>query len=70
MIKEVKEFMCDFDYTPTDEDIQKCLEIAKRDNCVVKLCWNKKWSGHYSRCIRPEHTFEEIKESLPKIYGM
>ena len=70
MLKEVKTFMCDFDCTPTDEDINFCIYHAKANDCIVELKWRMKWSGDYSRYIYSNSTFEQIKESLPKIYGI
>ena len=70
MISEVKRYMCPFDTTPKDDDIEKCIELAKQNDCVIELFWRMKWSGNYSRYIYPESTFDEIKESLPKIYGV
>jgi len=70
MITEVKQYMCPFDTTPKDEDIKDCIELAKQNNCIIHLTWRMKWSGDYGRYIYPHNTFEEIKESLPKIYGM
>ena len=70
MITEVKEFMCPFDCTPSDNDIMLSIEIAKKENCIVRLSWLLKWSGKFERFIYPESTLEDIKNTLPKIYGI
>jgi len=70
MITEVKEYTCQFDYAPSDDDIKEAIELAKKFNCIIKLSWRLKWSGEYKRFISPTSTFESVKESLPKIYGI
>ena len=70
MIREVKEFMCPFDYTPTDDDIKEAISLAKKNDCVIRLSWLLKWSGKYDRLVYPNSEFEDIKNSLPKFYGL
>lgn len=70
MITEVKEFMCDWDHTPSDDDIKECINLAIKYNCIIKLVWRLQYSGEYKRFIYPTSSFESIKESLPKIYGI
>ena len=71
MLAEVKEYRCvPRGYTPTNDDIIEAIKIAKDTNCIVKISWFVNYNGEYARFIYPESTFEEIKETLPKIYGM
>ena len=70
MLTEVKTFKCDFDHTPSDDDILECIELAKKYDCVIELTWCLKWSGHYSRYVYKDSTLESVKDTLPKIYGM
>ena len=67
--KLVKEYFCD-KQTPSDEEIMQSVEIANKENCVVKLKWFFPYSGWYDRYIKPGMTFEEVKESLPEVYGV
>lgn len=77
MIYEVRKFYVANNLTPSDDDIREAIEIAKRDNVVVHLTWSGpgwEWYGQehwgYTREITAESTFEEVKESLPKMYGI
>lgn len=70
MITEIKEYSCGFDCTPTDDDILEAISLAKKYECVIKLTWTLKWGGNYYRFITKESNFEDIKNSLPKIYGL
>lgn len=70
MLTEVKLYQCEFDRTPTDDDLLKCIEIAKEDDCIVHLQWCLKWSGNYYVQVTKDSTLETIKERLPKIYGI
>lgn len=69
---EVKTYMLDeMDQTPTLEDIKECVEIAKRDNCVVNLLWYKQYSGKYSRYIWANNDPQEyFNKHIPRIYGV
>ena len=56
---------------PTVEHIQKCIEIAKEQNCIVSLEWTLPWSGHYSRYVYAEDdALDVFNNRLPKVYGM
>lgn len=70
MITEVKTYTTEFNESPSDNDIKECIELAKKDNCVINLVWTLKWSGHFSRYIHPNSTFEDIKNTMPRCYGM
>lgn len=68
-MKFVKEYQCD-SRTPSDEEINECLDIAEKEDCIVKLRWYFPYSGWYERYIKKGMTFEECKNSLPKRYGV
>ena len=68
MLTEVKEYRCS--NTPSDEDINEALTLSKTMNCVIKISWFVKYNGEYARFVRPDNTFEEIKQTLPKTYGI
>ena len=70
MITEVKTYATEFNESPSDNDIKECIELAKQYNCVINLVWTLKWSGHFSRYIHPNSTFEDIKNTMPRCYGM
>lgn len=65
----IKEYLCD-NRTPSDEEIKECIEIAKEENCVVKLKWLFPHNGWHERYIKDDMTFEEIKDTLPTHYGV
>ena len=67
MIQEVKVYWCDH---PKDEDITEAMQIAKDNNCIVRLEWFVKYSGHYAARITPESTMEDVKKQIPKVYGI
>ena len=57
--------------TPTVEHIQKCIDIAKENDCIVSLEWVMNWYGHYSRYIyADDDALNVFNNRLPKIYGM
>ena len=72
MIKEIKTYLIDeLSTTPTLDDIQACVEIAKENDCIVELNWIMKWSGQYSRYIRATDDPQEFYDTkLPKVYGI
>lgn len=70
MITRVISVTTEFNKCPSDEDILECIEMAKLENCIIQLNWTLQWSGPYCRYIYPENTLEQIKDSLPKIYGI
>ena len=72
MLKEVKTYLIDgLNETPSLDDVKQCVEIAKENNCVVKLEWIMKWSGHYSRYIWADDDPQEFYDNkLPQLYGM
>lgn len=71
-MQQVKTCMLDnIDQTPTLEDIKECVEIAKRDNCVVELRWQTKWSGAYARYIWADDDPQEyFNNKIPHVYGL
>lgn len=70
MITEVKTYTTEFNESPSDNDIKECIELAKKYNCVINLVWTLKWSGHFSHYIHPNSTFEDIKNTMPRCYGL
>lgn len=68
-MKQIKEYLCD-NGTPSDTEIMECLEIVKNEDCIVKLIWFFPYNGWHKRYIKKDMTFEEVKDSLPKVYGV
>ena len=54
----------------SDEEIQECLEIVNKEDCVVKLTWFVRYNGWHNLLIKNGMTFEECKDKLPKVYGL
>ena len=67
MIKEVKTYICDW---PTDDAVNEALEIVKGQPFAIRLEWIHKWSGKYNVLIEDGDTFDDVKNRLPKIYGL
>lgn len=67
-MKLIKEFLCD-NKIPSDGEIWECLEIAEKDDCVVKLKWFYPHSGWYQLHIEKGMTFADCKNELPKFYS-
>lgn len=68
MITIVKEFISD--NHPSKEDLQKCIDIANSENCIIHLKWFIQYNGWNDRYIYPEDKLEEILDRLPKVYGI
>ena len=68
-MKYIKEYLCD-KRRPTDGEIRECLEIVKKEDCIVKLTWFVRYNGWHNLLIKNGMTFEECKDKLPKIYGV
>lgn len=69
MLTEVKEYRCS--HAPSDEDINEALTLSKTMNCIIKISWSVEYyNSGYTMFVRPDSTFEEIKETLPKFYGV
>lgn len=56
--------------TPTDDEINQCIEIANREDCIVHLEWFYPYSGKYSVDINKGTTYETVKNKLPKCYSV
>ena len=52
--------------TPTDDEINQCIEIANREDCIVHLEWVFSYSGRYSVDIIKGMTYEVIKNKYSK----
>lgn len=53
---------------PADYEINQCIEIANREDCIVHLEWVFPYSGRYSVDIIKGITYEVVKNKLPKCY--
>lgn len=63
MIRELKTYLCDF--IPSDEDIQQAIDIAKRDDCWVKLYWIR-YTGESQVLITKDSHLEVVKEWIER----
>lgn len=67
-MKLVQNYRAD-ERTSTDDEINQCIEIANREDCIVHLEWVfSTYSGRYSVDIIKGMTYEVIKNKLPKCY--
>ena len=67
-MKPIKNFWCDC--TPKDAEIYEAMHVAQTEHCVVMLHWFVSYNGWFKRVIKEDSSFEDIKKSLPRIYGM
>lgn len=67
-MKKLIAYICDS--TPKDEEIMSAIEIAKREDCFVRLEWFVKYNGWHSIIIDKDSFFETVRNKLPKCYGI
>jgi hypothetical protein len=67
MITEIKHYYCD--NTPSDMDILEGMNIAKEKQCRVTIHWFA-WGWEYTVTIDENSSLDEVKEQMPKVYGM
>jgi len=70
MIKEIKTVIVIGNKSPSVEDIAEAILYASENNCLVKIEWHIPYSGSYSRVVHGDSNVQEIKDSLPKVYGL
>ena len=70
MIKEMRTVMVLDRQSPSVEDIAEAIFCARVNNCLVKIEWCIPYSGKYSRVVHGDSNVQEIKDSLPKVYGV
>lgn len=77
MIIKVTDLYVADDLTPTEDDVREAIKYAQENNVTVHLHWSgpgwqwypsERWG--YLRTITPESDFDEVWNSLPKIYGV
>ena len=68
MMKEIKHYFCDS--IPQDEDLLKCIEIAKKEECLIDLMWFVEYNGKHNIIINQNSTLNDLKNELPKYYGL
>lgn len=68
-MKQIKEFLCD-EKNPTADEIERCLEAVKNENCVINLYWVGPNTYMYNIFIGDNMTFEDCIAQIPKFYPM
>lgn len=63
----IKDYQC-YGNVPTDSEIKEGIEIANKEDCIVRIFWEFPYSGKYSISITEGMSLEECKEQLPKCY--
>jgi len=66
-MRQLKEYKTLF-ATPLDEEIREGIEIAKRDNCIVRISFFVPYHGNNYLDIEPESTFEECYNRVHATY--
>lgn len=59
-MKIVKEYICD-NRIPTDDEIIECIDIANKENCIVKLKWFFPYNGWHKLHINENMSFDDCK---------
>ena len=54
----IKEFRAAF-VMPSDDEIREAIELAKNDNCIVRIGFFTPYFGYRYIDIEPESTFQE-----------
>lgn len=63
--------MCEYNCSPSNEEIFDAYAEAHDNDCVVKLEWIMKYGGYYSRYVYPDSDVDEVIKSIRSIiYGM
>lgn len=44
---------------PSDDEIRSGIEIAREENCIVRITYFVPYSGYFHLDIDPESTFDE-----------
>lgn len=68
-MKLIKTYLCD-DITPSPEELKQAIHISRTEHCFVELQWVFPNSGKYSITIDEEMSYEDVENSLPKIYAI
>lgn len=63
---KMENYWCD--NTPSSEEINEAIKLAKENKCFIILNWYKNYSGSYSVSIGEEDTLESVQDRLPKRY--
>ena len=66
---QVKEFFAE-NRIPSNYEIQEAIDIAKEENCVVKLTWFINYNGYHYIYIKKDMTLEECVAKIPRRYGV
>ena len=67
MLKKKETYICNT--IPHDEDIEKGMEIAKENDVVVEIRWQVSY-WWYNLFICSDSEFDDIKNKIPRIYGI
>ena len=57
-MQRIKQYKTSF-VVPSDDEIREGIEIARHDNCIVRINFFLPYSGYYHLDIDPKSTFEE-----------
>ena len=68
-MKPIKDFLCDKG-TPQDYELLECIDIADKEDCVVRLSWFFPYNGWHQLLVKPGMTIVDCKDKLPKRYGV
>ena len=66
---QVKEFFAE-NRIPSNYEIQEAIDIAKEENCIVKLTWFINYNGYHRIYIKKDMTLEECVAKIPRRYGV
>ena len=67
MIKELKTYYCED--VPTEDDLKEGIRIARINHCLVSIVWAV-YHSSYRVLIQPTDSLSNIKDKMPKVYGL
>lgn len=67
MIKELKTYYCED--VPTDDDLKEGISIARTQDCLVSIVWAV-YHSSYRVLIQPTDSLANIRDKMPKVYGL
>lgn len=67
MIKELKTYYSED--VPTEEDLKEGIRIARTHDCLVSIVWAV-YQSSYRVLIQPTDSLSNIKDKMPKVYGL
>lgn len=66
-MKAIKNYMLN-GQIPSEQEINKCIQIANTEDCIVRLEWHFPYSRFYSINITKDMTCQDVQDKMPRNY--